>query len=328
MRILVAGAGGALGGHLVKRLLEDGHEVRAVDIKPASDWWQYDDRASCWDYVDLSFREHCDAAVNGQERIFNLACDMGGIGYITGNRADCASSVLINTNLLRAAAEAQVSRYWYASSACVYPASRQNSPEKGFSLLKEGEAWPAQPEEGYGEEKLFSEQLCRYAAKDWGIETRIARLHNVYGPHSTWRGGREKAPAALCRKVAEAKRDGSGKVEIWGDGKATRSFLFVDDFVEGAIRIMDSEYGEPVNLGSEEVVTIDVLCDYVEDSAGVELQHEYDVKAPVGVAGRGSDNTLLRRVTGWEPQVSLQRGIDQLYDWVETQVAATAVARR
>lgn len=325
-RILVTGAGGALGGHLVKRLLDDGNEVRAVDIKGMDFWWQRDDRANIWEGVDLRNQDACEAVTEGMDRVFNLAADMGGMGYIETHRADCMRSVLINTHLVKAAAESSASRYWFASSACVYPVGRQDNPIKGYDLLQEADAYPAQPEAGYGEEKLFSEQMCRYVGEDYGLEVRIARLHNVYGPHSTWMGGREKAPAALCRKVAEARRDGTGALEIWGDGTRTRSFLYVDDFVEGALRIMDSDYSEPVNLGSEEVVSINELADIVEEVAGTQLVRLYDTTKPQGVYGRGSDNTLLEQVTGWYPQVSLREGIGRLYPWVASQVGATVDA--
>lgn len=328
MRIVVAGAGGALGGHLVRRLLGDGYEVRAVDIKPADDWWQYDDRATNWDYADLRDREVCAAAVHEMQWVFNLACDMGGIGHIESHRADCMRSVLINTHLAWEAARADVDRYWYASSACVYPAEIQDNPLKGFDLLRENQAYPARPEAGYGEEKLFSEQMCRYIGEDLGLDVRIARLHNVYGPYSTWAGGREKAPAALCRKIAEAKITGSKALEIWGDGTRTRSFLYVDDFVEGALQIMNSDYPEPMNLGSEEVVSINVLADIIEEIAGTSLTRLYNTSAPRGVFGRGSDNRLLRQVTGWEPSISLRDGLAKLYPWVASKVEAELAVKR
>lgn len=321
MNILVAGAGGALGGHLTKLLIDEGHTVRAVDIKPFDEWWQLDARAVNRIY-DLRLREDCYEATQGIEQVYNLAADMGGIGWITSNHANAMFSSLINTHLILAATEQAVSRYWYASSACIYPAELQNDAQLGYRLLKEPDAFPAMPEEGYGEEKLFAEQMCRYVAQDYRMPTRIARMHNVYGPFSTWTGGREKAPAAICRKVAEAKLREEDSIEIWGDGTATRSFLYVDDWVEGAIRIMQSDYPDPINLGSEEVVTIDELVSIVMGVAGVDLHRRYDPSKPVGVAGRGSDNALIRKVTGWEPSIPLWRGIEELYPWVEQQVAA------
>lgn len=324
MNILVAGAGGALGGHLTKRLCDEGHTVRAADIKAFDEWWQVDARAENRVY-DLRLLEDCHEAVQGIDEVYNLAADMGGIGWITENHANAMFSSLINTHLILACAEQAVARYWYASSACVYAAQWQNVPAAGYRLLTEDMAWPAEPEAGYGEEKLFSEQTCRYVAQDYGMPTRIARMHNVYGPFSTWSGGREKAPAAICRKVAEAKARGDTFIEIWGDGTATRSFLYVDDWVEGAMRIMRSDYPEPINLGSEEVVTVDELVSIVMGVAQVELQRRYDPSKPVGVQGRGSDNALIHKVTGWEPSISLWQGIEQLYPWVEQQVQAAMV---
>jgi GDP-D-mannose 3',5'-epimerase len=328
MRVLVAGSGGALGGHLVKRLLADGHEVRAADVKELSDWWQTFGAAELFPTCDLSERYLAESVVEGMDGVFNLACDMGGMGFIETHRADCMRSVLINTHLLWASVKANVERYWYASSACVYAADKQDNPTKGFDLLKEEDAYPALPEAGYGEEKLFSEQMCRYVSEDYGLTTRIVRLHNVYGPYSTWRGGREKAPAAICRKVAEAKLSGDNRLDLWGDGTRTRSFLYVDDFVEGALRTMKSGYAWPVNLGSEEVVTINQLADLIEGIAGTNLTRVYDTTAPQGVYGRGSDNRLLRQVTGWEPSTSLQTGLEALYGWVEAQVREDASVAR
>lgn len=327
--VLVTGAGGALGGHLVRRLVDEGHAVRAVDKKPIHEWYQ---RHAADEYgllgnaggIDLSIYGECVDAVRGAEWVFNLAADMGGMGFIETHRADCMSSVLINTNLLKAARDADVQRYWFASSACVYAASNQVTPEAGYDLLRETDAWPWDPERGYGEEKLFSELMCFYAGEDWGITTRIARLHNVYGPHSTWEGGREKAPAALCRKVAEAKLRGEDEIEVWGDGKQTRSFMYVDDFTEGALRIMNSGYGGPLNLGSEEVVTIDELVEITEECAGLPLRalkRHYSLHAPQGVRGRGSNNKQIRSVLGWEPSISLREGMQRLYNWVELRVS-------
>lgn len=326
MKILVTGAGGALGGHLVRRLVADGHDVRAVDVKPIPAWWQKVRSPQVENLsMDLSVAMACRSAVRGMDQVYNLAADMGGMGFIETHRADCMASVLINTNLIRAAVDAGVGRYWYASSACVYAADKQDTPDAGYRLLREEDAHPAAPEPGYGWEKLFSELMCFYVGEDYGMPTRIARMHNVYGPLSTWDGGREKAPAALCRKVAEAKIAGHDGIEVWGDGTVTRSFLYVDDFVEGAIRIMASDYGLPINLGSDEVVTVNELVAAVEVAAGLEpysLERRWNTSAPQGVAGRGSDNTLIRNVLGWEPQVSLAQGLAELYPWVERKVRA------
>lgn len=319
MNVLVAGAGGALGGHLVKRLLEEGSHVRAVDRKPFTDWWQLHDTENL--QLDLSIQGACEWVVKGQDYVYNLAADMGGIGYIETHRADCMFSVLINTHLIQAAAlKSNVERYWYASSACIYPAGAQNSPEAGYELLKEEDAYPAQPEAGYGEEKLFAEQMCRYVGQDYEMDVRIARLHNVYGPHSTWRGGREKAPAALCRKVAEAQLSGKHEIEVWGDGTLTRSFLYVDDFVTGAVKIMECDYSDPINLGSDEVVTVDELLRTIEYVAGVGVKRKWNLDAPQGVQGRGSDNDLIAQVTGWVPTIKLEEGIRHLYPWVQERV--------
>lgn len=323
-RVLVAGAGGALGGHLVKRLLLEGHEVRAVDIKDLDEWWQVTDASLVWPLADLSQKGVAEAAVDGVDWVFNLAADMGGIQHIYEKEADCAFNVLITAHLLKASHEAGVRRFCQTSSACAYPTYLQEGLPPA---LKESDAWPAQPDHGYGLEKLFGEKLCEYVTRDYGLPTRVARLHNVYGPFSAWRGGREKAPAALCRKVAEARLTGSGRLDIWGDGTASRSFLYVDDFVEGIIRIMNSDYERPVNLGSEEVVSINQLADVIEEIAGTNLTRVYDTTAPRGVQGRNSDNTLLRHVTGWEPPTSLREGLEKLYPWVEQEVVAAGVTR-
>ncbi|HEY7206688.1 MAG TPA: NAD-dependent epimerase/dehydratase family protein [Gaiellaceae bacterium] len=319
---LVAGAGGFVGGHLVARLLADGATVRAVDVRALEDWQQrFDDAENL--QLDLREADACAEAAAGIDDVYNLAADMGGVGYLTANPARAMLSVLINTNLLRACHEHGARRYFYASSACVYPISRQTSA--AVSPLAEDDVLPALPDGGYGWEKLFGEQLCLAFSADLGLPTRIARLHNAYGPWGTFRGGREKSPAAICRKVAEAELSGRHEIEIWGDGEQTRSFMFVDDCVEGIERIMESDVEHPLNLGTSELVTINELVDLVEEAARITLARRYDTSAPVGVRGRNSDNTLIRARLGWEPGTPLREGIAETYAWVRGRVA-TAMA--
>lgn len=318
--ILVAGGGGFIGGHLVARLREQGHKhIRSVDIKPLHEWYQvFDDVENI--VTDLKLRHNCDDACRGAREIYNLAADMGGMGFIENNKALCMLSVLINTHLLQAALEAGVDRYFYASSACVYNAEKQKSAE--VTPLKEEDAYPAMPEDGYGWEKLFSERMCRHFREDFGLQTRVARFHNVYGPEGTWEGGREKAPAALCRKVIHAKHTGDHEIEIWGDGKQTRSFMYIDDCLEGIDRITHSDVTEPINLGSDELVTINQLVDIVEDIAGIKLERKYNLSAPKGVNGRNSDNTKITSYLGWAPGIRLRDGMAKTYAWIEQQYLA------
>jgi nucleoside-diphosphate-sugar epimerase len=323
--ILVTGAGGFIGGHLVADLRGQGHCVRAVDSKPQTQWYQrFDDVENL--ELDLSELGACREAVSGVEEIYNLAADMGGMGFIENNRALCMLSVLINTHLLMAARQVGVSRYFYASSACVYAADKQTSPE--VTALKESDAYPAMAEDGYGWEKLFSERMCRHFREDFGLATRVARYHNVYGPHGTFRGGREKAPAAICRKVAEAKLSGRNEIEIWGDGEQTRSFMYIDDCVYGTQAIAHSDILEPINLGSSELVTINQLVDMVEAIAGVKLERTYNLSAPQGVRGRNSDNTLIRQYLGWEPSIPLMTGLTRTYEWIYAQLTGTGSGQR
>lgn len=321
--VLVAGAGGFIGGHLVSRLLDEGRQVRAVDLKPFDGWYQVHEAAENL-VSDLSVAGNCEDAVGGMGDVYNLASDMGGMGFIENNKALCMLSVLINTHLLKAAHERGCERYFFASSACIYPDYRQRETDNPG--LKESDAYPAMPEDGYGWEKLFGERLCRHYLEDFGFETRTYRYHNVYGPHGTWTGGREKAPAAICRKVAEAKIAGTREIQIWGDGKQSRSFMYIDDCVEGTRRLMESDVTEPLNLGSEELVTIDDLVSIVEGIAGIDLERIYDTSAPQGVRGRNSDNTLIRERLGWAPEVSLRDGLEQTYRWVYERVSAGASA--
>lgn len=317
MKALVAGAGGFIGGHLVASLLADGFEVRAVDIKPISEWWQV--HGDVENVVgDVSLLEVARSATTGCDHVYNLACDMGGMGFIELNKALCMLSVLTNTHLLVGARDAGVERYFFSSTACVYPVGLQS--EEHVVALKESDVYPADPEDGYGWEKLFSERMCRHFREDFGIETRVGRYHNVFGPRGTWDGGREKAPAAICRKVATAKATGDHRIEVWGDGRQTRSFLFVDDCVDATRRLMASDVTEPLNIGSDRQVSIEDLISIVEGIAGVQLERHHDLSAPQGVRGRSSDNTLVRQLLGWEPTISLEAGLRMTYDWIDSEV--------
>ena len=315
--VLVTGGGGFIGGHLVAELLRQGRQVRSVDCKPLSEWHQVFDDADNR-ILDVSLLEACQEAVDGVAEVYNLAADMGGMGFIEGNKALCMLSSLISTHMLIAARDAQVERFFYSSSACVYAAEKQQTPE--VPALKEADAYPAMPEDGYGWEKLFSERMCRHFLEDFGLETRVARYHNVYGPEGTWAGGREKAPAAICRKVAEAVQSDSGQIEIWGDGLQTRSFMYADDCVKGTLMIAQGPPVEPINLGSSELVTINGLVDIVEGIAGVELERNYKLDAPQGVRGRNSDNAQILEAYGWEPSISLREGLEKTYAWVFQQL--------
>lgn len=314
--ILVAGAGGFIGGHLIGRLVEEGHAVRAIDSKALSHWYQTHDGPENLT-LDVSRREVAHEAVKGCSQVFDLAADMGGMGFIENNKARCMLSVLMGTHLLLASQEHEVDRFFFASSACVYAADRQTSPD--VVALRESDAYPAMPEDGYGWEKLFTERMCRHFHEDFGLETRVARYHNVYGPHGTYTGGREKAPAAICRKVITAQLSGCHEIEIWGDGEQTRSFMYIDDCIEGTRRLMDSTITEPLNIGSSQLVTINQLVDIVEGIAGVHLKRLYDLSAPQGVRGRNSDNTLIEQLLGWSPSIPLEEGLEKTYSWIYDQ---------
>lgn len=320
MTVVVAGAGGFIGGWLVKDLLAEGKKVRAVDIKPLNEWYQVFPEAEnlSLDLMDLG---NCRKALNGATWVYNLAADMGGIGFIENNKALCMLSVLINTHMLMAAKENNVERFFYSSSACIYPDYRQRNAD--VEALKEEHAYPAMPEDGYGWEKLFSERMCRHFREDFGIATRVARFHNVYGPHGTYDGGREKAPAAVCRKVIQAKLSGKHEIEIWGDGNQTRSFMYIDDCVKGVKMLTDSNVIEPINLGSSELVTINQLVDIVEELAGIKLKRSYNLKAPKGVNGRNSDNTLIQELLKWEPSIPLRYGMEKTYQWIYDEIVRT-----
>lgn len=319
-KIVICGAGGFIGGHLVSDLLKQGYKnVRAVDIKPIAEWFQVFPQAENLE-LDLQGKAACDRAVEGAAVVYNLAADMGGMGFIENNKALCMLSVLINTHLLMSCKEFGAKRFFYASSACVYNADKQTDPN--VTALKEGDAYPAMPEDGYGWEKLFSERMCRHFREDFGIETRVARYHNVYGPNGTYKGGREKAPAAICRKVIDAKLSGKHEIEIWGDGQQTRSFMFIDDCLKGTQAILASDILEPLNLGSSELVSINQLVDIVEEIADVKLNRKYNLSAPKGVNGRNSDNTLIQQRLGWQPSIPLREGMRKTYRWIYDQMTA------
>lgn len=310
-RALVAGAGGFIGGHLVKHLLDRGLFVSAVDIKAPEDWYQTHEDANNWALTDLAHISYARWALRDCEYVYNLAADMGGMGFIENNKALCMLSVLINTHLLIAAQDEGVERYFFSSSACVYNADKQRNTD--VTALKEEDAYPAEAEDGYGWEKLFSERMCRHFREDFGLTTRVARFHNVYGPLGTYKGGREKAPAAVCRKVIEAKLNNTDEIEIWGDGNQTRSFMYIDDCLKGIDIITEGDCVDPLNLGSSELVTINQLVAIVEDIAQVKLTRRYNLGAPQGVRGRNSDNTLIQSVYGWEPSTTLQEGMEKTY---------------
>jgi len=324
--VVVTGAGGFIGGHLVADLRRQGYtRLRAVDIKPLADWYQrFDDVENL--SLDLSEKAACEQTCAGATEVYNLAADMGGMGFIEMNKALCMLTVLINTHMLMAARQARVQRFFYSSSACVYAAEKQTSA--AVTPLREPDAYPAMPEDGYGWEKLFSERMCRHFTEDFGVETRVARYHNVYGPYGTYDGGREKAPAAVCRKVIQAQLSGSGEIEIWGDGEQTRSFTYIDDCLVGTQALLHSDVREPLNIGSDQLVTINQLVDIVETIAGVKLRRKYKLDAPKGVRGRNSDNTLIQQKLGWAPSIRLEDGMRKTYDWVHQQMTQPAAAGR
>ncbi len=316
---LVTGAGGFIGGQLVRDLLKKGTPVRAVDRKKLDDWYFLSPKAENLT-ADLQFAEACDRLTKGVVHVYNLAADMGSMGFIENNKALCMLSVLINTHMLMSARAHGVDRFFYSSSACIYPGYKQTDAH--VVALKESDAYPADAEDGYGWEKLFSERLCRHFREDFGVKTRVARYHNVYGPYGTWDGGREKAPAAISRKVAMAIISGKDEIEIWGDGEQTRSFMYIDDCLVGTQKLMHSDIIEPINIGSAELVTINELVDVVEEIAGVKLKRHYKLDAPKGVRGRNSENALIKVKLGWEPHTSLRAGMEQTYRWIYNQAKA------
>jgi len=320
-KILVCGAGGFIAGYLVRDLLDKGCNVIAADIKKKEDWYQFHDDAFNRDSCDLGLRENCYELTAGVDRIYNLACNMGGMGFIQNNHALCMESVLIQTHILQAARDRGVSEVLYSSSACIYPQEIQSEIKdaKGQGL-KESDAYPANPEDGYGWEKLFSEIITDYFRQDFNLDVRVCRFHNVYGPKGTWDGGREKAPAAICRKVIQAKLAGQKEIEIWGDGEQTRSFMYVDDCITGMDLLWESDFNKPINLGSDEMVSINQLVDIVEEIAGIKLERRYLLDKPQGVRGRNSDNTLIEKVLQWSPSIKLKDGMEKTYEWIYNQI--------
>jgi len=318
--VVVTGGGGFIGGNLIADLRGQGYKkIRSVDIKPLQDWYQkFDDVDNL--VLDLNIKENCEQAAQGAHTIFNLAANMGGMGFIEKNKALCMLSVLINTHMLQSAVKTGAQRYFFSSSACVYNADKQKTTD--VAALKEEDAYPAMAEDGYGWEKLFSERMCRHFREDFGLWTRVARFHNIYGPYGTWDGGREKAPAAICRKVIHAKQTGNLEINIWGDGQQTRSFTYIDDCVKGIQLITESNILEPINLGSNELVTIDQMVDIVEEIVGIKVKRIYDLSAPKGVRGRNSDNTLIKKYLGWEPSIKLRDGMAKTYAWIHDQYMA------
>ncbi len=324
MKILIAGAGGFIAGHLVKQLKDAGHTIVAVDQKPFDQWYQKFDSENVLNKVaNLEEKQACYESAEGCDRIYNLACNMGGMGFIQNNHALCMQSVLIHTHMLMAARDLGVKQILYSSSACVYPEEIQEEIlDAANQGLKEHTAIPANPQDGYGWEKLFSEILTHYYAKDFDLDPRICRYHNVYGPYGTWDGGREKAPAAICRKVIQAKLTGNHEIEIWGDGMQTRSFMYIDDCLTGMDLLWKSNFTDPINLGSDEMVSINELVDIAEDIAGIKLKRNYLLDKPQGVRGRNSDNTLIREVLGWAPSIKLRDGLERTYAWIHDQIMA------
>jgi GDP-D-mannose 3',5'-epimerase len=318
--VLVAGGGGFIGGHLARTLSQRGVQVRSVDIKPLDEWYQIPEGVEARQ-LDLSALADCREAVQDIDTVYNLAADMGGMGFIETHKAECMLSVLINTHMLMAARDASVGRFFFSSSACVYAADKQVDAD--VTALKESDAYPAMPEDGYGWEKLFSERMCRHFREDFGLQTRVARYHNVYGVEGTYDGGREKAPAALCRKVAKAVLTGRHEIEVWGDGGQTRSFMYVDDCIEGTLRVTAGDSALPVNVGSSELVSINQMIDIIEKIAGITVKRNYNLDAPKGVRGRNSENTLIKEIYGWEPSITLADGLERTYRWIFDQLVGS-----
>jgi GDP-D-mannose 3',5'-epimerase len=317
-KILVTGAGGFIGGHLVKSLLDDGHQVVCADIKPLNLWFQIFETENNYS-VDLKEYENCLKVTKNVDFIYNMACNMGGMGFIENNKAECMLSVLVNTNLLRSCLANKVKKYFFSSSACVYRADKQI--DTFINGLQESDAYPAMPEDGYGWEKLFSERMCRHFYEDYKLETRVARYHNVYGPYGTFDGGREKAPAALCRKIINAKNAGANQIDVWGDGEQTRSFLFIDDCIKGTKKLFESDCRDVLNIGSEEQVSINQMIELIEKIGNYKVNKNYQLDKPKGVRGRSSNNDLIRKKLDWDVKINLTSGLNITYNWIEKEIA-------
>ena len=318
-KILIVGAGGFIGGHLVKRLLDDGNSIVATDIKPREYWFQEFEKAENHFSMDMKDIGNCRKVAKNIDYVFNMACNMGGMGFIENNKAECMQSVLINTNLLISCKETSVERYFFSSSACAYNKTKQK--EVFIEGLRETDAYPADPEDGYGWEKLFSERMCRHFMEDYGLQVRVARYHNIYGPFGTYDGGREKAPAALCRKIIKAKKNNKNEIEVWGDGMQTRTFLYVDDCIEGTLRLFESNYSEPVNIGSDEQVSINQMIEIIEGISGVKkLNRIYQLDKPKGVRGRSSNNDLVKKILNWSYKIKLREGLKKTYNWISSEI--------
>ena len=316
-KILITGAGGFIGGHLVKELLDKGYDIRAVDIKQKEDWFQTFEASENFT-LDMSDKSNCFKMVDGVDHVINMACNMGGMGFIENNKALCMLSVLVNTHLLMACKEFNIKKYFFSSSACAYNKDLQN--DATIKGLKETDAYPANPEDGYGWEKLFSERMCRHFLEDYGLDVKVARYHNIYGPNGTYDGGREKAPAALCRKIINSIIKKEDLIDVWGDGEQTRSFLYIDDCVEATLKLFDSNFHGPINIGSEEKVSINEMIDKIEDISNKKVKKNYQLDKPKGVRGRNSDNTLIRKQLNWEPKFTLYQGLEKTYNWIYSEI--------
>ena len=317
MKILITGAGGFIGGHLVNRLIENGHEVKGVDIKPLEEWHQVSKKSKNFTR-DMSLLENCMEMTDGVDEVINMACNMGGMGFIENNKALCMLSVLVNTHMLMACKKYKVKKYFFSSSACVYNAEKQKDPK--ITGLRETDAYPAMPEDGYGWEKLFSERMCRHFLEDYGLDVKVARYHNIYGPNGTYEGGREKAPAALCRKIIQAIFDSKDSIDVWGDGKQTRSFLYIDDCIDATLAFFNSNHHGPINIGSEEKVSINEMIEKIEKISNKKFKKNYQLDKPKGVRGRNSENTLIKSLLNWEPKYTLSKGLEKTYNWIKEEI--------